>query len=164
MNLPDNVISILVLLALILSAAAALMAFSGNARRRVDDDRPIQMDDRLAAMLQAQANKMSRLEGALRRLAAEAKRQNEVVRGAVQHVGMIRYDAFEDVGGQLSFSCALLDDRGDGVVITSINGRQDTRVYAKPVTGGRSSHNLSEEESQAIKQALARPREAVNAG
>lgn len=140
------------------------MAFNGTGRKRSEDEGPIQMDENLEAILQAYTNKMSRLEGALRRLASEAKRQNEVVRGSVQNVGMIRYDAFEDVGGQLSFSCALLDDRGDGVVITSINGRQDTRVYAKPVKAGRSSHNLSEEETSAIRQALERPREAVTAG
>ena len=100
----------------------------------------------------------------MRKLAIQDKRQNQQIRGAVQHVGMVRYDAFEDVGGRLSFSCALLDDRGDGVVVTSINGRQDTRVYAKPISGGRSSHNLSEEEDAAIQQALAGPREAVSAG
>lgn len=163
MDLPNNVLSVLVLLALVISGAAAFMAFSGGPRRRHDEG-PIQLDEALAQILQAHGNKMSRLEGAVRRLASEAKRQNEVLRGTVQHVGMVRYDAFEDVGGQLSFSCALLDDRGDGVVITSINGRQDTRVYAKPVTGGRSSHNLSGEENAAIKQALAAPREKVSAG
>jgi hypothetical protein len=52
----------------------------------------------------------------------------------VRNVGLVRYDAFEDVGGRLSFSCALLDDLGTGVVMTSINGRHDTRVYAKPVS------------------------------
>jgi hypothetical protein len=81
----------------------------------------------------------------------------------VRHVGLIRYDAFEDVGGRLSFSCALLDDRGNGVVITSINGRQDTRVYAKPISAGKSGYNLSIEEDEAIRKALERPREAVEA-
>jgi hypothetical protein len=76
----------------------------------------------------------------------------------------VRYDAFEDVGGRLSFSCALLDDHGSGVVVTSINGRQDTRVYAKPIAEGRSAYNLSVEEDEAIRQALAGPeREAVSA-
>ena len=81
----------------------------------------------------------------------------------MRRVAVVRYDAFEDVGGRLSFSCALLDDHANGVVVTSINGRQDTRVYAKPVTGGKSGYNLSIEEEEAIRQALARPREAVEA-
>ena len=57
----------------------------------------------------------------------------------------------------------MLDDHGTGVVLTSINGRQETRVYAKPITDGRSSYNLSLEEDEAIRQALAEPVEAVEA-
>ena len=80
-----------------------------------------------------------------------------------RHVGLLRYDAFEDVGGRLSFSCALLDDHADGVVLTSINGRQDTRVYAKPIAEGVSAYNLSNEEEEAIRQALAESQEVVKA-
>jgi len=152
----------LVSVALSVVAIGILMATASRNARRADG--PVQMDDALEQILAGQADKMARIESALRKLAAESRRQGGVLRGAVQHVGMVRYDAFEDVGGRLSFSCALLDDRGDGVVITSINGRQDTRVYAKPISRGGSSHNLSEEEDAAIHQALAGPREAVSAG
>ena len=69
-------------------------------------------------------------------------------------MGLVRYDAFEDVGGRLSFSCALLDDLGTGVVMTSINGRHDTRVYAKPVSEGQSAYSLSIEEEEAIRKAM----------
>jgi hypothetical protein len=72
----------------------------------------------------------------------------------VQTVGFQRYDAFDDVGGQMSFSAALLNEAGDGVVITSINSRSETRSYAKPVEAGLSTHNLSEEERIAIAKAL----------
>jgi hypothetical protein len=74
---------------------------------------------------------------------------------ALQRFHMVRYDAFDDMGGRLSFSAALLDDHGDGVVITSINGRTETRTYAKPVQGLTSDHNLSEEEREAIAGAVA---------
>jgi hypothetical protein len=63
----------------------------------------------------------------------------------------------------LSFSCALLDEHGTGVVLTSINGRQETRVYAKPVTERSSSYNLSTEEAEAIRQAMAGDAERVEA-
>lgn len=79
----------------------------------------------------------------------------EAIARSVQGVGVVRFDAFEDMGGHLSFSAALLDGHGDGVVLTSINGRQETRIYAKPVTGGASQYNLSEEEQEAIRRALA---------
>jgi hypothetical protein len=69
---------------------------------------------------------------------------------AIRHVAVVRYDAFNDMGGRMSFSAALLDDAGDGVVISSINGRTETRTYAKGVKGGTSDAELSPEEEQAI--------------
>lgn len=72
---------------------------------------------------------------------------------ALRHVAVVRYDAFGDRGGLLSFSVALLDDAGDGLVLTSINGRSETRTYAKGVEGGSSGHPLSPEEQQAIARA-----------
>jgi hypothetical protein len=69
---------------------------------------------------------------------------------ALRHIAVVRYDAFPDMGGRLSFSAALLDDAGDGLVLTSINGRTETRTYAKGVKGGASEHQLSPEETQAI--------------
>ncbi len=71
-------------------------------------------------------------------------------RQALQRFALVRYDAFEDMGGRLSFSAALLDAQGDGFIITSINGRSETRTYAKPVRNLSSKHNLSEEEREAI--------------
>ena len=78
-----------------------------------------------------------------------------VGRLALQRFAVVRYDAFEEMGGQLSFSAALLDDYGDGIVITSINGRTETRTYAKPVRETKSRHNLSDEERDAIDAAVA---------
>jgi hypothetical protein len=69
---------------------------------------------------------------------------------AIRHVAVVRYDAFNDMGGRMSFSAAMLDDAGDGLVITSINGRTETRTYAKGVKGATSDATLSPEEEQAI--------------
>jgi Protein of unknown function (DUF4446) len=69
---------------------------------------------------------------------------------AMRHVAVVRYDAFGDMGGMLSFSAALFDDNGDGLVISSINGRSETRTYAKTLVGGQSDNTLSPEEQQAI--------------
>lgn len=91
-----------------------------------------------------------------KRMDSVAKSQEEQAamgRFALQRFGLVRYDAFEDMGGRLSFSAALIDDHGDGIVITSINGRTETRTYAKPVSKLRSEHNLSDEERAAIDQA-----------
>ncbi|HEX9312968.1 MAG TPA: DUF4446 family protein [Actinomycetota bacterium] len=128
---------------------------SARARRRPQQSSlPIQLDDVLRGILEGHARALQRLEAAVRQLAADDVGLDERLTAAVQRVALIRYDAFEDVGGRLSFTCALLDELGNGVVVTSINGRQDTRVYAKPVSRGTSDHNLSEEEVEAIREAL----------
>ena len=78
------------------------------------------------------------------------------VSDALRHVAVVRYDAFPDMGGRLSFSAAFLDDGGDGLVLTSINGRTETRTYAKGVKAGASEHQLSPEEEQAVSFAVRR--------
>lgn len=72
---------------------------------------------------------------------------------ALRHVAVIRYDAFTDTGGQLSWSMALLDDSGGGVVISSIQGRNEARTYAKNVADWSSESQLSPEEEDAISHA-----------
>lgn len=72
---------------------------------------------------------------------------------AKRFIGMVRYDAFEDVGGNQSFSMAFFDDRGDGAVLTCLYGRMDCRVYAKLLEGGQADKTLTREESQAIELA-----------
>lgn len=71
-----------------------------------------------------------------------------------QHWHLERYNAFENTGSDLSFSLALLNDTEDGFVLTGIFGREDTRIYAKPVVGGKSTYHLSEEEMLSIKNAM----------
>jgi len=163
MTFSAETLSLLVLVALGLGALALLLSAMSQSRRRPESRGPIHMDDVLRGVLEGQAKQIQRLEAAIRSLNATDRRQEGLIEGAVRRVGLVRYDAFEDVGGRLSFSCALLDEHGTGVVVTSINGRQDTRVYAKPITNGTSSYNVSVEEEEAIRQALARPREAVTA-
>jgi hypothetical protein len=78
----------------------------------------------------------------------------DAVARAVQRVGIVRFDAFEDLGGMLSFAVALLDAHGSGVVLSSINGRNETRIYAKSIEQGSSRIHLSGEEEEAIRRAL----------
>jgi len=74
---------------------------------------------------------------------------------ALRHLAVVRYDAFGDMGGHLSWSLALLDDAGNGVVLTSIHGRSDARTYAKSISSWTCEQQLSPEEDDAI--AHARP-------
>lgn len=165
MILDPKTLSLLVLVALGLNALTLFLLVATRGRGgRGRAGSPIASDRMLRAALEGHERSLQELEAAVRRLGAEDRRLSERLAGTVQRVGLLRYDAYEDVGGQMSFSCALLDERGDGVVVTSINGRQDTRVYAKPVRGGSSEHNLSEEEEDVIRAALDWPREKVEAG
>jgi hypothetical protein len=70
---------------------------------------------------------------------------------ALRHVSVVRYDAFGDMGGRFSFSAALLDDHGDGLVVTSIHARSETRTYLKGLHSGASDISLSPEEEQAVR-------------
>ena len=69
---------------------------------------------------------------------------------ALRHVAVVRYDAFGDMGGRLSFSAAVVDDHGDGLVLSSIHARGESRTYAKGVVGGASDATLTPEEQQAL--------------
>ena len=149
-----STLTLLTLVALGLAAVALVYAIANAGRGGAAVGGRIKMDEGLRGILQGQAQRMQRLERAIRALHATDKRQQVEIEGSVRNVALLRYDAFEDVGGRLSFSCAMLDEQGSGVVLTSINGRQETRVYAKPVTGGVSVHNLSLEEEEAIRRAL----------
>ena len=100
--------------------------------------------------VRALGKKVRRLSAAPRGEAAAAVGADPT---ALRHAAVVRYDAFGDMGGRLSFSAALLDDRGNGLVISSINGRSETRTYAKALVDLRSEHTLSPEEQQAIEAA-----------
>jgi hypothetical protein len=76
-------------------------------------------------------------------------------RKAFQRVGLVRFNPFEDTGGNQSFTLALLDAAGDGWVLSSLHARQGTRIYAKAIKSGRADAELSEEESAALAQATA---------
>jgi hypothetical protein len=88
----------------------------------------------------------------IERLGTRLNQTTEQTDRCLQKVGLVRYDAFQELGGHLSFSVALLDAKRDGVVLSVLNDRAGARAYAKPITGGQSPFTLSQEEQQAIAQ------------
>jgi hypothetical protein len=101
---------------------------------------------------------LRRLDRADERFSALSALQEELEellrRGTLRNVGVVRFNPFPDAGGDQSFAIALLDAEGTGIVLSSLHARTDTRVFAKPVQGGRSRYALSDEEQDAIRQAL----------
>ncbi|HJP65501.1 MAG TPA: DUF4446 family protein [Actinomycetota bacterium] len=164
MNLSNSVLSILAVTGVSLGALCLLLLIGQAMRQRADRERsPLPPNERIDVLIDAHGRSIKRLEQAMVQLADGEKRLAELMQGAIQRVGVVRFDAFEDMGGRLSFSAAILNANGDGLVITSINGRQDTRCYAKQVRAGTSIHNLSGEEEQAIRDAMSRANQAVGA-
>jgi hypothetical protein len=92
----------------------------------------------------------------LMELSAEYERLAVTNSLASQKVSIVRFNPFGDTGGDQSFSLAVLDAHDSGYVLTSIHGRQGTRVYVKPVDFAKSKYSLSEEEQQALSQAIKR--------
>lgn len=116
----------------------------------------------LEGILQEHLSEKIRLEAEIESLAARVKRLEKGAESAKRYVGLVRFDAFEEVGGSQSFALAVLDDRGDGLVLSSIVGRETCRVFAKALVGGRSERELSGEERRAIRDAVeAGPRAVV---
>jgi Flp pilus assembly protein TadB len=110
----------------------------------------------LEQLLERNFDRLENLEkrvDALNELQREADR---VLGRALQRVGVVRYNAFQDTGGDQSFALALLDNKGNGVVVNSLHGRSETRLYAKPVVqrASASAYTLSNEEAEAIRRAM----------
>ncbi len=85
----------------------------------------------------------------------------EALRGTIAHRALVRYDAYNELSGQQSMSIALLDDEQSGIVLSCIHHRDQARVYAKQVRGGRGELELSPEEAEAVRLALAGDGRAV---
>ena len=101
----------------------------------------------------ASLDDMDALVGQLEAIARRVDAVETQVPRTIQRVGVVRFNPFPDTGGNQSFVVALLDTRGDGVVLSSLHSRQGTRVYLKQVISGKSETTLSEEETEAIRRA-----------
>lgn len=137
-------------------AIVAVVVLTGRLRRLERACAALTADSGAPSFVHA-VRQSRRIGDGLRRdvdaLAADLADVRTGLAASVRHVGVVRFDAFDDVAGQLSYSVALLDDAGDGVVLSAISGRNEMRSYAKPVRAGRSPHRLSPEELEALRSA-----------
>ena len=104
-------------------------------------------------LLTAQRAELTVLRERLTANEALLRRTRDDVASSLRHVAVVRYDAFADVGGRLSFSAAVVDDAGDGLVLSSIAGRSGARTYLKGLSRGRADAELSIEERRAVRAA-----------
>ena len=108
----------------------------------------------LEGMLEEYLQKVEKIELNSTDAVSKFNKLDENLKNCIQKVGVVRYKAFEDVGSDLSFSIALLDEKNDGVMLTGIYGRMESTTYAKPIDKGISRYDLSEEELQALNKAM----------
>jgi hypothetical protein len=108
--------------------------------------------DLTAAHVDMQARLATERDG----IAKTVQSISQSVGTVLRRIALVRYDAFDELGGRLSFSLAIMDDSGNGITLTSIASTSDTRLYAKSLTHGEGEHALSPEEQQAVKAAMTR--------
>ena len=87
-------------------------------------------------------------------LIGKLDRLDEKLSKAITRVSVVRFDAFEDIGSDLSFCVAMLDAENNGIVISGIIGRDEARTYVKPIVEGESTYKLTREEEQALHDAM----------
>jgi hypothetical protein len=142
------VIAIIAVLALIISLIAVLS--SSRLHRRFRRWKQLQKTADLDEVFAQTVDQVAQLRTELAKIQAELATVRETLATKVSTARILRYNAFADTGSDLSFSIALLDDNLDGVVISSIYGRDESRTYAKPVEGGTSRYVLTDEERTVI--------------
>ncbi len=117
--------------------------------KAIEENRLDEVMELIRADLNGAINSLDELKGKHEKL-------EKINTNNISRIGMVRFNAFNDVGGELSFALALLNEIGDGAVISVINGRQESRIYAKTIRDGKASHQLSGEERRAIIKAIKR--------
>jgi hypothetical protein len=152
--------------AVLLVLVLVLARRTGNLRQRLDALTRGVDGRNLEAVLAAHLDKVFGVAHEVDDLSARSAVLEANGRKAVQRVGLVRFNPFEETGGNQSFALALTDANGDGLVISSLHARAGTRLYAKAVVAGRSDAALSAEEAEALRIALAAPlaRAAAPAG
>lgn len=108
----------------------------------------------IETMLTRNTNEIIRFGEELEKISDDIRRANNILEHAITRVAIVRFDAFEDTSAELSYCLALLDDNNTGVIISTINGREESRSYAKPVINGKpSQYKLTKEEEQVLRDA-----------
>jgi len=107
----------------------------------------------LESVIRDLEKELGRLGGAKENIEKNLSHIEKSLRRCVQGVGIVRFNAFADSGGNQSFAIALINEAGDGVIISSLYSREKVSVFAKPIINNKSEFELTEEEKEAIKRA-----------
>ena len=151
------VVGLVVVVLLLLVVVAVQSRRQSRLRKRLDGITRGVEGRSLEAVLDAHLDKVLAVARELDELSARSAILESDARRAIQRVGLVRFNPFEDTGGNQSFALALTDKKGDGFIVSSLHARTGTRLYAKAIVAGRSDATLSAEEAEALRIALAAP-------
>lgn len=104
--------------------------------------------------LKVYMDRVQKVEDLNKEIIQYCERLDKTVDTCIQKIGIVRYNAFKDVGSNLSFTLALLDNNNNDVVLNGIYSRDNSNIYAKPIKDGKSEYILSDEEKEAIEKAI----------
>ena len=148
--------SMLLILVLLILVVYTMVRLSSMRARYREMMRGTQADD-LEGMLVAHIHEVEQIAATNARILEENELIRQFIRKSVVRVASVRFRAFEDMGGDLSYAVALLDANNDGVIFSSIFAREDSRSYIKPIKDGSSEYPLTDEEKGVLREAMAQP-------
>ena len=148
-----SMLLILVLLILVIYTMVRLSTMRERYRAMM---RGTEVDD-LEGMLLQHIDTVEKVAATNARILEENELIRQFIRKSIVRTAMVRFRAFEDMGGDLSYAVAMLDANNDGVIFSSIFARADSRSYIKPIKGGSSEYPLTDEEKGVLKEAMAQP-------
>lgn len=149
------VVALAVVCAVLLALVLVLFRRVSSAERRFSGLTRGESGRSLEDVLNTHLDRVEAMGREVDEVAARTALTEAAQRRSFQRIGLVRFNPFEDTGGNQSFALALLDQAGDGFVVSSLHARAGTRVYGKAISKGTSESNLSAEESEAVRLALA---------
>ena len=151
--IPYLIVAMIIVIILLFIMVIVLFKALGRTENRYKKLMRGTSNNNLEEILLERLNSIEDAKEASEKALKECERLEIKIKDCIQKVAIMRYKAFENVGSDLSFSIAMLDDKNDGVILTGIYGRQESTTYAKPIDKGISRYDLSEEELYVLNEA-----------
>jgi Na+-transporting methylmalonyl-CoA/oxaloacetate decarboxylase gamma subunit len=151
--IPYLIVGMIIIIILLFIMVIVLFKAVGRVENRYKKLMRGTSNNNLEEMLLERLNSIEDAKESSEKALKECERLEIKIKDCIQKVAIMRYKAFENVGSDLSFSIAMLDDKDDGVILTGIYGRQESTTYAKPIDKGISRYDLSEEELYVLNEA-----------
>ncbi|OGZ32340.1 MAG: hypothetical protein A2V69_02620 [Candidatus Portnoybacteria bacterium RBG_13_40_8] len=153
-NLSTENLIIIFLLVILIAWTIVLQIWVSRTRKKVKIFLKGKKVKDLEEVISEQIKRMRGIESDIKNLSEWNEKLQKICDISITKIGVVRFNPFKDTGGDQSFVIALLDSKNNGLVLSSLHSREGTRIYSKPIEGGTSSYNLTDEEQEVIKKAI----------